>query len=77
MINVRTENLITKDVKKTGRELVVRVVMSTPVLRDAFMQHQTAVHGIILTVNAVPLLRPPDVRPIIRSPVTRHAVRPV
>ena len=71
--NVRTGNLIIKDVKKTGRELVVRVVMSTPVLRAGFMQHQTAVRGIIRTANAVPLLLQPDVRLIIRSPVTHHA----
>ena len=58
------ENLIIKDVKKTGRELVVRAAMSTPVLRDGFMQHQTAVRGIIRTVNAVPLLLRPVVRPI-------------
>ena len=73
MINVRTENLITKDVKKTGRELVVNKVMSTPAPRGGFMQHQTAVRGIIRTVNAVPLLLLPVVRPIIKSPVTRHA----
>ena len=73
MINVRTENLIIKDVKKTGRELVVKAVMSTPALRDGFMQHQTAVRGILLMVNAVPHRPLPDVRPIIRSPVTRHA----
>ena len=47
--------------------------MSTHVLRDAFMQHQTAVRGIILTANAVPLRLLPVVRPIIRSPVIRHA----
>ena len=69
-------NLITRDVKKTGRELVVRAAMSTPALRGGFMQRQTAVRGIILTANAVPLLRPPVVRPIIRSPVTRHAAHP-
>ena len=62
MINVRTENLIIKDVKKTGRELVAKAVMSTPALRDGFMQHQTVVRGIIRTANAVPLLRLPDVR---------------
>ena len=73
MINARTANLIIKGVKKTGRELVVRVVMSTPALRGGFMQRQTVVRGIILTVNAVPLLLLPVVRPIIRSPVTRHA----
>ena len=76
MINVRTANLITKDVKKTGRELVVNKVMSTLVLRDGFMPRQTVVRGIILTVNAVLLLLLPDVRPIIRLPATRHAVRP-
>ena len=47
--------------------------MSTPVLRDGFMLRQTVVRGIILTVNAVPLLLLPVVRPIIRLPVTRHA----
>ena len=52
-------------------------VMSTLVLRDAFTQHQTVVRGIILTVNAVPLLLLPDVRPIIRLPVIRHAAHPV
>ena len=76
MINVRTENLITKDVKKTGREPAVNKVMSTPVLRDGFMLRQTVVRGIILTVNAVPLLLLPVVRPIIRLPVTRHADLP-
>ena len=73
MINVRTANLIIKVVKKTGREPVVNKVMSTPVLRDGFMPPQTVVHGIILTANAVPLLLLPVVRPIIKSPVTRHA----
>ena len=51
-------------------------VMSTLVLPDGFMLPQTAVPGIILTVNAAPLLLLPDVRPIIRSPVTRHADLP-
>ena len=68
-INVRTANLIIKVVKKTGRGLVVNKVMSTLVLRDAFTQHQTVVHGIVLTVNAVPLRRRQVVRPITRSPV--------
>ena len=75
--NVRTENLITKVVRKTGREPVVNRVMSTPVLRDGCINRQTVARGIILTVNAVPLLLPPVVRPIIRSPVTRHAAHPV
>ena len=77
MINARTANLITKVVKKTGRELVVNKAMSILVLRDGFMPPQTVVHGIILTVNVVPLLRRQVVRPIIRSPVTRPAAHPV
>ena len=72
-INVRTANLIIKAVKKTGRELVVNKDMSILVLRDGFMLPQTAVPGIILTANAVQLLLPPVVRPIIRLPVIRHA----
>ena len=67
--NVRTVNLITRVVKKTGRELVVNKAMSILVLRDGFMQRQTVVRGIILTVNAVPLRRRQVVRPITRSPV--------
>ena len=66
MINVRTENLITRDVKKTGRELVVRAAMSTPALRDVCINQLTAVRGIILTVNAVLMLSPKDVRRIIK-----------
>ena len=77
MTNVQTANLITKVVKKTGRELVVNKAMSTLVLRDGFMQRQTVVRGIILTVNVVPLLLLPVVRPIIRSPATRPAAHPV
>ena len=75
--NVRTANLIIRVVKKTARELVVNKVMSTLVLPDGFMLPQTAVPGIILTVNAAPLLLLPDVRPIIRLPVIRHADHPV
>ena len=77
MINVRTANLITKVVKKTGRELVVNKDMSILVLRGGFMPRQTVVRGIILMVNAVPLLLLPDVRPIIRLPAIRHADHPV
>ena len=77
MTNVRTANLITKVVKKTGRELVVNKVMSILVLRDGFMQHQIVVRGIVLTVNAVPLRLLPVVRPIIRLPVTRPVDHPV
>ena len=73
MINVQTANLIIKAVKKTGREPAVNKAMSTLVLRNGFMPPQTVVRGIVLTVNAVPLLLLPVVRPIIRLPVTRHA----
>ena len=66
MTNVRTANLITRDVKKTGRELVVNKVMSTLVLRDGCINRRTVVRGIILTVNAVPLLLLPVVRRIIK-----------
>ena len=77
MINARTANLITKVVKKTGRELVVNKVMSTLVLRGGCINRQTVVRGIVLTANAVPLRHRQVVRPIIRSPVTRHAAHPV
>ena len=76
MTNVRTANLITRVVKKTGREPAVNKAMSTLVLRDGFMPPQTVVRGIVLMVNAVPLLLLPVVRPIIRLPVTRHADLP-
>ena len=66
MTNVRTANLITRVVKKTGRELVVNKVMSTLVLRDACINRRTVVRGIVLMVNAVLLLRLPDVRRIIK-----------
>ena len=62
MNNVRTDSLIIKDVRKTGRELVVNKDMSTLVLRDGFMQLQTAARGILLMVNAVPHRPLPDVR---------------
>ena len=75
--NVRTANLITKVVKKTGRELVVNKAMSTLVLRDGCMLRQTVVRGIVLTVNVVQLRRRQVVRPIIRLPVTRPAAHPV
>ena len=66
MINVQTANLIIKVVKKTGRELVVNKDMSILVLRGGFMPPQTVVRGIVLTVNAVPLLLLPVVRRIIK-----------
>ena len=75
MINARTANLIIKVVKKTGREPVVNKAMSTPVLRDGCINRQTVVRGIVLTVNAVPLLRRQVVRPIIRLPVIRPVDR--
>ena len=73
--NVRTVNLITRVVKKTGREPVVNKAMSTPVLRDGCINRQTVVRGIVLTVNAVPLRRRQVVRPIIRLPVIRPVDR--
>ena len=64
--NVRTVNLITRVVKKTGRGLVVNKAMSTLVLRDGCINRQTVVRGIALTVNAVPLRRRRVVRLIIK-----------
>ena len=75
--NVRTANLITRVVKKTGREPAANKDMSTPVLRDGCINRQTAVRGIILMVNAVLLRRRQVVRPVTKSPVIRPAVRPV
>ena len=60
--NARTANLITNNVKRTGRGLVQKQVMSTPVLPDACMQPQTGVLMTILTVNAVLHHRQPAVR---------------
>ena len=66
MTNVRTANLITKVVKKTGRGPVVNKVMSTLVLRDACINRRTVVRGIVLMVNVVPLRRRRVVRRIIK-----------
>ena len=77
MNNVRTDSLIIKDVRKTGRELVVNKDMSTLVLRDGFMQLQTAVRGILLMVNAARRRPLPDVRLITVLTVMPRAVRPV
>ena len=66
MTNVQTANLITKVVKKTGRELVVNKAMSTLVLRDACINRRTVVRGIVLMVNVVPLRRRRVVRRIIK-----------
>ena len=62
--NVRTESLITNNVKKTDRVPVVSPVMSTLVLREDYMRGQTVVLMTILTANAVPLLLLPVVRPV-------------
>ena len=57
--------------------------MSTLVLRDAFMQLQTAARGILLTVNVVPHRPLPDVRPTtaltvpVLLPVPTPVVTPV
>ena len=63
--NVRTASLITNNVKKTGRALVGKPDMSTPVLPDGYMLLQTVVLMINLTASAVPLRPLPDARPII------------
>ena len=63
MNNVRTDSLIIKDVRKTAREPAVNRAMSTPVRPDGFMQLQTVVLMILLTVNAAPHPPLPDVRP--------------
>ena len=78
MNNVRTDSLIIKDVKKTDREPAVNRAMSTPVRRDGFMQPQTGVLMILLTVNAAPHPPLPDVRPITAStvPVPHPALTP-
>ena len=60
--SVRTASLITNNVKKTDRALVVKPDMSTPVLRGAYMPQQNAVRGILLMASAVPL-RPRPVVP--------------
>ena len=64
MNNVRTASLIIKTAKKTDRAPVGKPDMSTPVLPDGFMQHQTAVSGIPLTASAVPPRPRPAVRPV-------------
>ena len=65
MINVRTKSLITKAVKKTGREPVVKPDMLTLVLLDGYMPLQTNALMTNHSVNAVALHLQPDVRPII------------
>ena len=63
--SVRTENLITNNVKKTGRVPVVSPDMSTPVRQDVCMLLQTDVSGTVLMANAAPLRLRPVVRLII------------
>ena len=60
--NARTANLITNNVKKTGRVPVANLVTSTLVLRDDCTKAQTVVLMTILTVNAVLHHLLPDVR---------------
>ena len=67
--NAQTDSPIINDVKKTDREPAVNKDMSILVLRDAFMQPQTAARGIHLMVNAVPHLPLPDVRLTTALPV--------
>ena len=64
--NVRTVNLITRVVKKIGREPAVNKAMSTLVLRDGCINRQTVVRGIALTANVVQLRRRQVVRLIIK-----------
>ena len=63
--NVRTESLITNNVKKTDLAPVGKPVMLTLVLRGGYMLLPTAVSGILLTASAVPPRPRPVVHPII------------
>ena len=63
--NVRTESLITNNVKKTDRAPVGKADMSIHVLPDGYMLLPTAVSGILLTASAVRLRPRPVVHPII------------
>ena len=65
MINARTESLITKAVKRTGRGPVVKPDMLTLVLPDGYMPLQTDALMTNHSVNAVALHLQLDVRPII------------
>ena len=65
MINARTESLITKAVKRTGRGPVVKPDMLTLVLRGGCMPLQTDVLMTDLMASAVALRPQPDVRAII------------
>ena len=63
--NVRTESLITNNVKKTDRALVGKPVMLTHVLPDGYMLLQTVASGTVPTASAVPLRLRTVVHPII------------
>ena len=63
--NVRTESLITNNVKKTDRVPVGKPVMLTLVLRGGCMLLQTVVLMINLSASVVPLRPRPVVHPII------------
>ena len=63
--NVRTESLITNNIKKTDRAPVGKPIMLTLVLRGGCMLLQTVVSGILLTASAVPLRLRTVVHPII------------
>ena len=65
MINVRTKSLITKAVKKTGREPVVKPDMLTLVLRGGCMPLQIGVLMTNLMASAVALRLPQVVQAII------------
>ena len=77
MINVRTKSLITKAVKKTGREPVVKPDMLTLVLRGGCMPLQIGVLMINLMASAVALRLQPDARPITKLLVILPAALPV
>ena len=63
--NVRTESLITNNVKKTDRVPVGKPVMSIHVLPDGYMLLQTVVLMINLSASVVRLRPRPVVHPII------------
>ena len=63
--NVRTESLITNNVKKTDRAPVGKPVMLTLVLRGGCMLLQTVASGTVPTASAVPLRPRTVVHPII------------
>ena len=62
--NVRTESLITNNVKKTDHVPAGKPVMSIHVLPDGYMLLPTAVGGILLMVLVARIHPLPDVRPV-------------